>query len=76
MSLGKNVAKADAVNSQKLMRQPSAMLGKEYEIRADGVNVLGVMPEDAELCRIFENKERECMGIEPTGSFVQTPRWF
>ena len=52
------------------------MLGKEYEIRADGVNVLGVMPEDAELCRILENKERECMGIEPTGSFVQTPRWF
>ena len=52
------------------------MAGKEYEIRAESVTVLGVMPEDAEPCRILQIKERECMGIEPTGSFVQTPRWF
>ncbi len=28
-------------------------------------------------CRAFHNKDlRECMEIESTGSFVQTPRWF
>ncbi len=27
-------------------------------------------------CASKDNVKRECMGIEPTGSFVQTPRWF
>ena len=27
-------------------------------------------------CDSRDIEKRECMGIEPTGSFVQTPRWF
>jgi hypothetical protein len=52
------------------------MAGKEYKISDESVSVLKVMSKDAKPCRILQIKERECMGIEPTGSFVQTPRWF
>ena len=32
--------------------------------------------DDAVRCDVLHKCSRECMGIEPTGSFVQTPRWF
>jgi hypothetical protein len=60
----KAAQRVDATNGDESQGMPEVIGECESTRLADSRNIL--MPNDL----------RECMGIEPTESFVQTPRWF
>ena len=62
--------------SQKAAQQFPAPISKEMRDKLQPKADQPVMPLGATWCASGDIVKRECMGIEPTGSFVQTPRWF
>ena len=65
-----------SVLAKNAAQQVPAAISKELRDKPQPKAGQPVMPFGATGCDSKDNVKRECMGIEPTGSFVQTPRWF
>ena len=72
----KGVSKSVSLVSQKASQHVPAPISKEMRDKLQPKAEQPVMPLGATWCASGDIVKRECMGIEPTGSFVQTPRWF
>lgn len=69
-------AKSGALTAQKAAQQAAAGKGVESQEFTQPLDCQDAVQLPATLCDIRDIKKRECMGIEPTASFVQTRRWF
>jgi integrase len=72
----KSGAKNDAPEAQNEAQTTDASNGNESQNQSEVRENCESTPLDSRRGSSRRSTKRECMGIEPTGSFVQTPHWF
>ena len=65
-----------ALKAQIPAQQDTALISGESQTSTQDVILPSDMRNDANARATLPDDSREWMGIEPTWSFVQTPRWF
>jgi hypothetical protein len=69
-------AKSGALGAQNQAQREAAVIGGESQPETQALDSSASPRVPAIHCDMTNIKERECMGIEPTESFVQTLHWF
>lgn len=72
----KSGAKSGALEAQKAAQRADAANGDESQNMSEVFGDCESTPLDSRRNSLSHKDLRECMGIEPTESFVQTPHWF
>src|SRR5262249_31694367 len=72
----KGGARSGAPSAQNAAQQGAAPNRGELQAITQALQEEVIPPNPATPSDIVHVRPRECMGIEPTESFVQTPRWF